>query len=63
MFNFSNIDLFTQALGIEDPWKLDEVDFDKEICITSKRFIKPMLPRRRPDFEAFLCSLLLLQIH
>jgi transposase len=42
MFNFSNIDLFTQALGIEDPWKLDKVDFVKEkgqldIYISHKR--------------------------
>lgn len=39
---FNNIDLFTQALGIEDPWKLNKVDFDKEkgqldIYISHKR--------------------------
>ena len=27
---YDNIKLFTQALGLEDPWKLDEVKFDPE---------------------------------
>lgn len=26
---FNNINLFTQALGIEEPWKLDKIDFNK----------------------------------
>ena len=39
---FNNIDLFTQALGIEDPWKLDKIDFNKDdgrldIYISHKR--------------------------
>lgn len=25
---FNNIELFTQALGIQEPWKLEEVKFD-----------------------------------
>ena len=39
---YKNIDLFTQALGIEEPWKLDKIDFNKDdgrldIYISHKR--------------------------
>ncbi|MCK4258432.1 MAG: ISL3 family transposase [Halanaerobiales bacterium] len=27
---FNNYDLFTQALGLQDPWKVDKVQFDQE---------------------------------
>ena len=27
---YNNIDIFTKALGIESPWQLDRVEFDKE---------------------------------
>ncbi|HZJ83251.1 MAG TPA: transposase family protein [Clostridia bacterium] len=27
---YDNINLFTQALGLQDPWKLNEVKFDSE---------------------------------
>ena len=39
---FNNLNLFTQALGIKDPWKLDKIDFNKkdgrlDIHISHKR--------------------------
>ncbi len=27
---FNNYDLFTQALGLQEPWKVDKVQFDQE---------------------------------
>jgi len=27
---YNNIDLFTKALGIEKPWKIDKLNFDKK---------------------------------
>ena len=27
---YNKIDLFTQALGIENPWKIDKINFEKD---------------------------------
>jgi len=47
---YNNINLFTQALGIKAPWKLDKVNFDKEngqldIHISHKRGSKFPCPK------------------